>query len=323
MKQHTKPPSTPEQVQTLEHRAMVLGMAGNLLMCGMGLYAGYLSHSRAIQLDGLFSLIGFAAAFLGLRVAQRVARQPDKFRPYGYAADEAIFVTFRALTLFGLVLFAMVSAVLNIVGYLTGAPPPALSFEPMLPYFAAVGALCFALWLVHHWCWIRTGRQSGLLRLEAQAAVFDGLITAAAAAGMLGISKFGDGVLAPIAPVGDSVIVVILCATVLAQYFRDFLAGLAELSGVTARPEDIASVRRAIRGTLQKDGGILRDLSLSKTGRTYLAIAYYDPARPVRAEEMDQLTKALNVDVAGVLTGAELCLVVTQTDRSAQMGTTA
>ncbi|MFY2822641.1 cation transporter [Ruegeria sp. MALMAid1280] len=293
-------------------------MGGNLIMCGMGLFTGYLSQSQAIQLDGLFSLIGFVAAFLGLRVAQRIARQPDKFRPYGYAADEAIFVTFRALTLFGLVLFAMVNAVLSLLGYLNGEPQPELNFGPMLPYFVAVGALCLALSGIHWWCWARTGRKSGLLKLEAQAAAFDGLVTAAAAVGLLGISYFSDGFLAPIAPVGDSIVVVILCVTVLAQYFRDFLAGLAELAGVTAQPKDLASARRAIRGSLQRDGGILRDLTLTRTGRSYLAIAYYDPARLVRAEEMDQLTKALNADVATTLTGAELCLVVTQTDRTAQ-----
>lgn len=122
-----------------------------------------------------------------------------------------------------------------------------------------------------------------------------------------------------IAPVGDSLVVLILCITVLAQYCRDFLAGLAELAGATAHPQDIASARRAIRGTLQSDGGILCDLTLTKTGRSYLAIVYYDPARPVRAEEMDHLTKTLNADIAATLTGAELCLVVTQTDRTAQM----
>lgn len=314
---------SPDKTQVLERRAMIIGMGGNLIMCGMGLFTGYLSQSRAIQLDGLFSLIGFVAAFLGLRVAQRIARQPDKFRPYGYAADEAIFVTFRALTLFGLVLFAMVNAVLSILGYLSGEPQPALNFEPMLPYFVSVGALCLALAGFHGWCWVRTGRRSGLLKLEAQAAAFDGLVTAAAAAGLLSIGYFSDGFLAPIAPVGDSLVVLVLCITVLAQYFRDFLAGLAELAGVTAQPQDIASARRAIRDTLQKDGGILRDLTLTKTGRSYLAIVYYDPAKSVRAEEMDQLAKALNADVAATLAGAELCLVVTQTDRTAQtQGTT-
>ncbi|WP_298855717.1 cation transporter [uncultured Ruegeria sp.] len=313
------PLMSPDKTRILERRAMIMGMAGNLIMCGMGLYAGYLSQSQAIQLDGLFSLIGFAAAFLGLRVAQRIARQPDKFRPYGYAADEAIFVTFRALTLFGLVLFAMVNAVLSILGYLGGEPQPELNFGPMLPYFVAVGVLCLALSGFHWWSWVRTGRKSGLLKLEAQAAAFDGLVTAAAAVGLLGIGYLSDGVLAPIAPIGDSLVVLILCITVLAQYFRDFLAGLAELAGVTAQPQDLASARRAIRGSLQKDGGILRDLTLTKTGRSYLAIAYYDPARPVRAKEMDQLTKTLNADVAAILTGAELCLVVTQTDRAAQM----
>lgn len=313
------PQAETDETQFLERRAMIVGMVGNFIMCGLGLYVGYLSLSQAIQLDGLFSLIGCAAAFLGLRVAQRIARQPDKFRPYGYAADEAIFVTFRALTLFGLVLFAMINAVLSILGYLGGSPRPSPNFGLMLPYFVAVGALCTVLFGFHRWCWARTGRRSGLLKLEAQAAAFDGLVTAVAAVGLLGVGYYSDGFLAPIAPVADSLVVLTLCITVLAQYFRNFLSGLAELAGVTAHPQDLASARRAIRGTLENDSGILRDLTLTKTGRSYLAVVYYDPARPVRAEEMDHLTKTLNADIATTLTGAELCLVVTQTDRTAQM----
>ena len=307
------------KTQKLERRAMIFGMIGNLVMCGMGLYAGFLSNSRAIQLDGLFSLIGFAAAFLGLRVAQRVIRQPDKFRPHGYAADEAIFVTFRALTLFGLVLFAMSSAGLNIFGYVKGEPQPVLQYGPMYSYFVAVGVICMLLWAVHRYSWVRTGRKSGLLKLESQAAAFDGLITAAAAGGLLGIGYFSDGILAPVAPIADSLVVLILCASVLVQYFRDFLAGLAELAGVTAKPDQIAKARRAIRDTLRQDKGTLHDLSVTKTGRSLIVIAYYDPNRPVRAEEVDHLSNTLNADLARNLPGSELWLVITQTDRAAQI----
>ena len=112
----------------LEGRSLLIAMWGNLLMAAAGIVAGVLSNSDAIMMDGLFSLIGFMSAFLGRRISARVDAGPDKIRPFGYAADEAIFSTFRSLTLLGLILFAFASAGMNVFGYLQGDMPAALNF---------------------------------------------------------------------------------------------------------------------------------------------------------------------------------------------------
>lgn len=307
--------TTQEATERMETRAMTIGMAGNLLMGVAGVVAAYLSNSQAILLDGLFSLIGFTAAALGKRVARNAHRGPDKHRPYGYAGDEAIFATFRSLSLLGLVLFAMVSAALAILAHIAGAPPKPLIFEPMVAYFALIGTTCAGLWAYHRRSWRRSGGQSEVLRLEAQAAGFDGLITGAAGAGLLAIHLLRDGPLAAVAPVGDSIIVLALCATVLAQYARDFRAGLGELAGVTAAPRLIAQVRRAIRASLQADGGVLCDLSVSKLGRHYSVMLYYDPGRPVTAAAIDALTRRLQADLAPDLPHSEIFVVVSEHGR--------
>ncbi len=304
-----------EDTEKLESRALTAGMIGNLFMGVAGVIAAYLSHSQAILVDGLFSLIGFSAALLGKRVARNARRQPDKFRPYGYAGDEAIFTTFRALSLLGLVLFAIANALMNILGYVNGAPQAKLIFEPMAIYFVVVGLTCVLLWAFHRWSWKKTGNLSEVLRLESKAAAFDGIITGAAAVGLLGIHFLKDGFLAPIAPVGDSVIVLVLCTTVVAQYFRDFIRGLGELAGVTASPRHVAAARRAARHTLTQDGGLLCDLSVSKLGRLFTVFVYYDPNRPVLAEHIDALTLQLQKDIGAALPDPEVFVVISKHGR--------
>jgi divalent metal cation (Fe/Co/Zn/Cd) transporter len=207
----------------IEGRALTIGMWGNLFMGSAGILAAILSNSQAILVDGLFSMIGFTAAIVGKRISRTANAQPDKRRPFGYAADEAIFTTFRSLSLLGLVLFALSSATMSIYAYANGNIPPVLNMGALLIYFVAIALTCALLWFFHNRAWRRTDRRSDILRLEAKAAAFDGLITVSAGGGLVLLSVYHDGFLAPIAPVGDSVIVLILCLVVVSRYFQDFL----------------------------------------------------------------------------------------------------
>ncbi len=305
-----------QTTRRLERRAMILSMIGNLFMGAVGVYAAYLSNSQAILMDGLFSLVGFTAAFLGMRVAANANRQPNKLRPFGYAADEALFVTFRSLTLIGLVLFAMTNAGLAILNYINGHQPAALVFKPMMAYFGVIGLTCVLLWGFHRWSWHRAGRNSEVLLIESKAAAFDGLITAAAGIGLLGIELLRDGILAPVAPIGDSLIVLVLCATVLAPYFKDFIGGLGELAGITAQPQHLAAARRALRPTLQQDGGTLHDLSVSKLGREFTVMVYYDPGRTVSAQSVDALALRLQQDLAQTFPLAQVYVILSEQGRA-------
>ena len=295
----------------IESRALAIGMAGNLLMAVAGLVAGIAANSSAILLDGLFSLVGFCAAFLGRRIGTRSEAPPDRHRPFGYAADEAIFSTFRALSLLGLILFAVANAVRNIVAHALGAPAEPLIFAPMIAYFALIGTVCLLLWLTHFMAWRRSGRTSSILRLEMKAALFDGIITAAAGSGLFAIYLLSDGILAPLAPVGDSVIVLLLCLTATGVYLREFRAGLGEIAGVSAGPKLIATARRALRPAIRADGGTLKDLSVVKLGRLLLITVYYDPGRPVDAADMDVLNLRMIRDARARMDGADVLLLVT------------
>ncbi len=304
-----------DKKKRLEGRSLLVAMWGNLFMAGAGILAGILSNSNAIMMDGLFSLIGFGSAVLGRRISQRVGAGPDKLRPFGYAADEAIFSTFRALSLLGLVLFAITNAIKNIYSYLSGIDPEPLNFAPMFVYFAMIGATCLFLWAFHHFTWRKTGKNSSILRLEARASLFDGMITAAAGLGLGAIYLFRDGPLAPIAPIGDSIIVLVLCLLAVGTYFREFRGGLGELANVTANPEHLATARRALREAIAEDGGTLRDMSVTKQGRSFLVTVYYDPGRPVTANEIDTLNLRMISDARTALPESDVLLLVTQYQR--------
>ncbi|CUH41802.1 cation transporter [Ruegeria atlantica] len=306
--------STPneERRKQLEGRALIIAMGGNLFMGAAGILAGILSNSNAIMMDGLYSLVGFGSAFLGRRISLKIDAGPDKRRPFGYAADEAIFSTFRSLSLLGLVLFAISNAIKNIYSYYNGMMPEPLIFGPMFIYFAAIGLTCVLIWAFHYFTWRQTGKTSAILRLESKAALFDGLFTAAAAIGLGAIYLFRDGALSAIAPVGDSIIVLFLCILAIGSYLRDFRGGLGELANATASPELLAAARRALRPAIAEDGGALRDMSVTKQGRTILITVYYNPLRAITAEEVDILNLRMVRDARRVIDGADVYLMISQ-----------
>lgn len=304
-----------ERKKQLESRSLLVAMWGSLFMGAAGILAAVLSNSTAVMMDGLFSMIGFSAAFFGRRIGRRVDAGPDRVRPMGYAADEAIFSTFRALSLVGLVLFAAASAGMNLYRYAHGAEMPVLNFGLLFVYFVGIGITCFLLWGVHQYTWSRTGKVSEILRMEAKASLLDGVITAAAAVGLGAVYLFGDSFLAPIAPVGDSIVVLVLCMAVIGQYRRNFLSGLGELAGVTANPKSIAAARRAIRPSVAHHGGIVMDLSVMKLGRSHLVTVYYNPQKTVEAQFIDQLNLQMIRDVHEVLPGADVILIISEHPR--------
>ncbi|PRY25471.1 putative Co/Zn/Cd cation transporter (cation efflux family) [Aliiruegeria haliotis] len=308
------PASRPEEIA--ENRALRVGMVGNLFMGACGVLAAALSNSQALLLDGLFSLIGFFAAFVALRISRKVAAGPDRLRPMGYAVDETIFTTFRSLSLLVLVCVASVYAITSILAYLDGTQPPPLQYEPMVVYFAIVGLTCAALWFFHYSAWRKGGRRSEILHLEAKAAAFDTLITASAAGGLLAIAFFKDGPLSGIAPIGDSIVVLALCCVATTSYISDFRSSLGELAGVTAAPDKIAIARRTVRAQVQQAGLRIVDLTVMKLGRSFLVVIYVDTGAPVTAADVDKLTATLEPALGEALGRTDLFIVPSQYGRA-------
>lgn len=111
-------------------------------MAGAGVVAGLLANSDALLLDGLFSGLNFATAVVAGWVAASIRQAPDQSRPFGYEIDEAVFVMFRSLLLFGIIVMAAGSAVNRLLAYAkTGEAAPVL-LEWILIY---AGAAFFAI----------------------------------------------------------------------------------------------------------------------------------------------------------------------------------
>jgi divalent metal cation (Fe/Co/Zn/Cd) transporter len=144
-----------------------------------------MSHSDALLVDGLYSGINFVSAMVAARISIIAYRPTDRRYPLGYDAHETLYVTFRSLTLLGILLFAATGAVGKIITDATGGEVPQLVFGPISVYVVLMMAVCLLLALWHRRNWRRSGKQSELLRIESRAALVDGVISGGAGAGLL------------------------------------------------------------------------------------------------------------------------------------------
>lgn len=309
-------PETMTEISRREKRSMIVAMIGSIFMAAAGVGAGLLGNSTAVMVDGLFSTIGFVFALLGLRISQRLNNQPDKMRPMGYAAEESLYTTFRALTILGLIIFAAGSASISIFGYFVYGKISGLIFGPIFVYFIVIGIVCSLLWGFHYRNWVLSGRRSDILRLEAKAVAFDGILTITVAVGFIGVYFFRDGFISPIVPIADSLIVLVLCFVVIGHFWKDFKAGMGELAGATAQPREVAIARRAARQVLKEAAGQLKDFTVMKMGRSYLVAVYYDPMRHISASEVDTFQDKLTEAIQHDLKGAEVFVLITKRSRS-------
>ena len=167
-----------------------------------------------------------------------------------------------------------------------GGDSEAVRLETVAVYTVSVGAACFWLAGVHHGAWKRTGRRSDMLKLEAQASVYDGVITVFAGVGLLSTPFMKATWFEPLAPVMDSIMVLILCSIAILSYFRAFRKGMAQLAGAPASPADQLAVWHALRRAVAEESGDIIDIALVRVGRKLDAVVYYNPNRAVTADGM-------------------------------------
>lgn len=299
-----------------EKRSMIAAMIGSLIMAVSGVAAGMIGNSEAIMMDGLFSTIGFVFALLGLRISQRLKNGPDRIRPEGYGAEESLFTAFRALTVLGLIIFAAGNSSMTIYQYVATGEASGLILEPILIYFFFIGIVCSFLWSFHYRNWILSGKRSDILRLEAKATAFDGLITGVIAITFVGTHYLPGNFINYIVPIIDSLVVFILCLIFFGQFWDDLKTGISELVKSTAHPIHIATVRRIIRPILIADLGQMLDLTVIKNGRAYEVNVYFMPRNKVSASDIDSLQDSLTQSIQNVLKGTRVRIFITERKRS-------
>jgi predicted Co/Zn/Cd cation transporter (cation efflux family) len=281
------------QQPNFERRSLVATQWASLVMAISGVAAAWLSRSDALMLDGLFSGLAFLSAIIAIKVNESVERAPDRRRPFGYAANQPIFIAFRALVLLGIILFAGFAAIETILAYLNGAEIVALVLGPIFVYMVAMAIIAFGLGAYHKLNLNRDGTNSTLLRAEYVGAMMDGGISIAAGVALLGAPFLVDTFLESLVPVSDSIVVLALLAFFIPEPFRILRSAIGEVAGEAPPDEELVKLKQLVERTFAAFPVTVLEVTTQVLGRQTTVIAYIRPDEPITGETVDRLRDIL------------------------------
>lgn len=154
-----------------------------------------------------------------------------------------------------------------------------------------------------------------MLRLESLASFYDGLIAVLAGGSLLSTALMANTIFEPIAPIMDSIVLIVLSAFALLSYLPAFRQGVAQLAGVPASSEDQVALRRIFNRIASDTGGEVVDIAAVRLGRKLDSVVYYDPKKPVTVAEIDALTLRMDTEVNSQVGTAAILLVVSRAGR--------
>jgi predicted Co/Zn/Cd cation transporter (cation efflux family) len=286
--------------QFYERRSLGVGKWANLLMGVLGVTAAMLSNSDALMVDGLYSAVNFVSAIIAGRIALSVTKGADRRRPFGYDANESIYITFRSLVLIGILVLAFLIALDKIITYAGGGEVPELNFGPIVFYTLTVVTICFFLAAWHQVHWKKTGGRSDILRTERTASVVDGILSTGAGGALVAVTFLRGTPLEFIVPISDAVVVVVLAALMAGEPVRMLVGAVREIAGESVAEETVSGVRKKIRAALPQACTLLQ-VAVTKLGRSYFVVAYIRPEGAVKAQEMDSLRRELQEEYRSLL----------------------
>lgn len=295
-----------------EARALNLGTAGNVIGAIAALVFYLRSGSDALLLDGLYTAVMAGAAVIAGRV-NRAALQPrSRAYPFGASAQESLYVLFRTLVLLGIITFAVTSAMAKVIAYLQGAPIQPVELAGLEWYFGAMVLLNLWLWQVFRRSWRQGERSSDMLRGMAVSARIDALISAATGAGLLGAPLLLGTIAAPLVPIADSFLVLVLCVALVPEPIHILMAAVHEAAGSSksVSEESVGECRAAMDPLFQVQGCELIELAMLKVGRTYTVVAYVEPKAPITARDVDALRALLEQTMQATLQAQVLAEVI-------------
>lgn len=284
-----------QTVTIYERRSLTAAKWANLVMAVSGIVAAWLSRSDALMVDGLYSGLGFISSIIAIKVSESVARDPDRRRPFGYEANQSIFVAFRSLSILGVVAFAGFAAIKKLVTYFGGGEVVALVLGPILVYSIAMAVIAFSVAAYHRANLKRSGGTNQILRTEYLNSIMDGGLSIGAGAALLGAPLLSNTLLGFLVPVADSIVVLVLLAIFIRKPAGVLVTAVREVAG---EAEDDHTLNRVRKITEQALAGLpfsVIEVTASKLGPRWMVVAYVRPDEPVTGEELDQARDRLSV----------------------------
>jgi predicted Co/Zn/Cd cation transporter (cation efflux family) len=287
--------------QRNEQKVMLIGVLGQAIMVGLGVWVSVISNSHALLVDATYAGVMMCSLVIGLWITRNVTRPRDRSYPYGYSGQEAVYVMFRCLILLGVLSSGIYSAINTIWSFIDGDIPDKLILGPVLFYSLTCAAICAFLWCIYRLAWVNNGRQSMILRNEMSNAIADGSYTVTVGIALQISPLLLLTPLSGLSPIFDSILVIITCFVMGNEPLKTFLTALWQISGGASELSSNPSLRNPIASACLSYDLPLEDLLITELGRSTCIVAYCCPEDAVLGSQVDKVRDEIQVIARTVL----------------------
>ncbi|SEA17641.1 cation diffusion facilitator family transporter [Microbulbifer marinus] len=272
----------------METRGLWTSIAGCLAMAALGFSFAHWTHSDAIFLDGVFSLVNFIMSLVMLAVSRLIKRSADSRFPFGYASFEPAFNVLQSMVMLGVMLMALSSA---IAALYEGGRSLQTGIATLYASIASTGCLLVYLLLRR----IAKATGSPLLQVDAFAWLMDAILSGLVLCAFAFAWQFGE-LLGGWLPYVDSLLIIAMVAVMLPVPVRILYRNLMEvLLAAPALPVQ-RQMRRAFRDAMRDIPGKDWSLSITKIGRAvylHARILLPEESRDVSVQQADEWRELL------------------------------
>jgi divalent metal cation (Fe/Co/Zn/Cd) transporter len=261
-----------------EKFALITGAIGNLFMAFIAWVTYYYSNSEAILLDGNYSFIMFIGVLIALKLATIRAIKTKTF-PLGQFFYESLYGFIKGLMILGVILMAVVTAIIRIIFYFYGSTDniPQLIPEPIIYYAISVGIICFALSLNYKIQNKKINESSIILKTEQKASFVDGVLSFGIAFGVIMLVFFSSNEGSSFVPyLADSIFVLILSSILIKEPIKIIKESVIELASGTLQNENTKKHFENVIENNKPKKLTIKEKILSKNGSKYIIILYIE-----------------------------------------------
>lgn len=252
-----------------ERLGLKISMAGSILLSTSAIVMALLSHSQAVLLDGLYTLVTLLLAFLSLKVIDLIRRPETRTRPFGYTNLEPFTNLAKSLLMLLLLLVFMVT---NIQELCSGGRIIALDMTSV--YILSCLVIYLAVLTLLRRCGAHSN--SSILNLEIRNWHIDAMLTIGIAAALITTNLLIQAGWVEILPYIDPSIVIVLVLLSLPVPLQVLHTEIKRLLLISPENRIEEQVQQALRPVAEQYGLIHIQVWGLKNGRSHYLFIYSD-----------------------------------------------
>ena len=253
----------------MEKFALKLSVGGNLFFTAAGFGFAVLTHSEAILLDGIFSLVVLVLSLITLKVAHLIQRPGDDTFHFGYAHFEPLLNVFKSITILTICVFALVGAIDDLTH-------GGREFEVGMAMIYALVATIVCSSIAFYLRSVASKSDSSLVKVDATSWMIDALISSAVFVAFGLAFLFKESAFAEYLPYVDPGLVALLVLIALPFPLKILKDNLKEVLLFAPDKQLQDEIHQQMEEAVKPYGCRETSLRISKTGRqVYINVALH------------------------------------------------